>query len=81
MNLPARKTLKVYTTEFTNDVVQLLGDLKPALADNPWEHCLNFVCKKLIPSLAMEVTLHKASLYSLVTRILATVVGVDFLVL
>lgn len=81
MNFSTGETVKVDTTELTNDVVQLLGLLKSALADDPWKHCLNFVCKELFPSLAVEVTFHKASLDSLVTRILATVVWVKFLVL
>lgn len=81
MNFSAGETVKVDTTEFTNDVVQLLGILKSALADDPWKHCLNFVCKELFPSLAVEVTFHKASSDSLVTRILTTIVWVKFFVL
>jgi hypothetical protein len=80
MILSARKASKVHTTELTDDVVQLLRFLKSALADDPWKHSLDFVCDKLIPSLAMEVTLHKASFNSLTTRVLATVVRVAFLV-
>jgi hypothetical protein len=81
VNLSARKTLKVHTTEFTNDVIQLLRFLKSAFTDNPWKHGLDFVCDKFVPCFAMEVTLHKASLNSLTARILATVVGVASLVL
>jgi hypothetical protein len=81
VNLSAGEALKVPTTELTDDVVQLLGFVKPALADNPWKHSLDLVCHKLIPSLAMEVTLHKASLNSLVARVLSTVVWVALLVL
>jgi len=81
MHLSASKALKVHTTELTDDVVQHLRLRKSALADDPWKHSLDFVCDKFIPSLAMEVTLHKASLNSLVTRILATVVRVAILVL
>lgn len=62
-------------------MVQLLWFLKPALTDDPWQHSLDFVCKKLVPGLAMEITLHKAPLNSLVARILATVVWMTFLVL
>jgi hypothetical protein len=80
MILSAGKASKVHTTELTDDVVQLLWFLKSALADDPWKHSLDFVCDKLFPSLAMEVTLHKASLNSLTARILATVVWVAFLV-
>jgi hypothetical protein len=81
VNLSARKTLEVHTTEFTNDVIQLLRFLKSTFTDNPWQHSLNFVCDKFVPCFAMEVALHKASLDSLTTRILATVVGVAVLVL
>lgn len=79
MILSAREASKVHTTELTDDVVQLLRFLKSALADDPWKHSLDFVCDKLFPSLAMEVTLHKASLNSLTARVLATVVWVVFL--
>ena len=80
MILSAGKASKVHTTELTDDVVQLLRFLKSALADDPWKHSLDFVCDKLFPSLAMEVTLHEASLDSLTARVLATVVWVTFLV-
>lgn len=81
MNFSTGETFEVDTTEFTDDVVQLLGFLKSALADDPRKHCLDFVCKKLFPTLAMVVTLYETSLDSLVTRILATIVWVEFLVL
>jgi hypothetical protein len=81
VNLSARKTLKVHTTEFTNDVIELLRFLKSAFTNNPWQHGLDFVCDKFVPCFAMEITLHKASLDSLTARILATEVGVAVLVL
>lgn len=81
MHLSASKALKVHTTELTDDVVQHLRFRKPAFTDDPRKHGLDFVCDKFIPSLAMEVALHKASLNSFVTGILATVVGVAILVL
>ena len=81
MHLSASKALEVHTTELTDDVVQLLRFLEPALADDPRKHSLDFVCDKFIPSLAMEVTLYKASLDSLIPRVLAAVVRVAFLVL
>jgi hypothetical protein len=62
VNLSARKTLKVHTTELTDDVIQLLGFLKSAFTDDAWKHGLNFVCDEFFPCFATTVTLHKASL-------------------
>lgn len=81
MHFSASKALKVHTTKLTYDMVQLLRFLKSALSDNPWKHGLDFVCDKFVPSLAVEVTLYKSSLDSLITGVLATVVGVLFFVL
>lgn len=81
MHLSPSKALEVHTTELTDDVVKLLRFLKSALPDDPWKHSLDFVCDKLIPSLAIEFALHETSLNSFKTRVFATVKGVALFVL